>query len=266
MKNAFKKVAVVIVALMLFLLCSCSNVSETQVSTTAASTRSSNFKAPDFPENMEHEPPQGMGFDISNEDIFEKGYYAVQYDSFEGAYLYWSTKNNSGSDIEWSVYLSDKELSLETLSGVLWAANGFNRPDKRTNATGLNKQTIVVYVCMKSGAYRYDAKANSLVKVCGEDLRLAIAAHQPFAAKAPVALLITADLSDPAYTGRRSTLTHYDAGIVSGNIYLYCAANSLATVCRGSMDRDALKKALKLPDSTILHLNHPVGYPAEKAK
>ena len=115
MKNAFKKVAVVIVALMLFLLCSCSNVSETQVSTTAASTRSSNFKAPDFPENMEHEPPQGMGFDISNEDIFEKGYYAVQYDSFEGAYLYWSTKNNSGSDIEWSVYLSDKELSEEEI-------------------------------------------------------------------------------------------------------------------------------------------------------
>ena len=115
MKNAFKKVAVVIVAFMLFLLCSCSNVAETQVTTTAASTRSSNFKAPDFPENMEHEPPQGMGFDISNEDIFEKGYYAVQYDSFEGAYLYWSTKNNSGSDIEWSVYLSDKELSEDEI-------------------------------------------------------------------------------------------------------------------------------------------------------
>ena len=115
MKNAFKKVTVVIVAFMLFLLCSCSDVSETQVSTTAASTRSSNFKAPDFPDNMDHEPPQGMGFDISNEDIFEKGYYAVQYDSFEGAYLYWSTKNNSGSDIEWSVYLSDKELSEDEI-------------------------------------------------------------------------------------------------------------------------------------------------------
>ena len=115
MKNAFKKVAVVIVAFMLFLLCSCSNVAETQVTTTAASTRSSNFKAPDFPENMDHEPPQGMGFDISNEDIFEKGYYAVQYDSFEGAYFYWSTKNNSGSDIEWSVYLSDKELSEDEI-------------------------------------------------------------------------------------------------------------------------------------------------------
>lgn len=105
----------ILIAGILFALPACSDVSETQVSTTAASTRSSNFKAPDFPENMEHEPPQGMGFDISNEDIFEKGYYAVQYDSFEGAYLYWSTKNNSGSDIEWSVYLSDKELSEDEI-------------------------------------------------------------------------------------------------------------------------------------------------------
>ncbi len=157
---------------------------------------------------------------------------------------------------------ADKELSPELLSGVLWAANGFNRPDKRTNATGLNKQEISVYAIMKSGAYRYDARANALVKVCDEDLRPAVAGHQAFAATAPVSLLIAADVSDPIYTGARSTLSNYDAGIVSGNIYLYCAANGLATVCRRSMDNDALKKALKLPDTTILHLNHPVGYPA----
>ena len=158
---------------------------------------------------------------------------------------------------------SEKELPLKEISGVLWAANGFNRPDKRTNATGMNKQTITVYAIMKSGAYRYDAKANTIVKVCGQDLREAIAAQQPFAAKAPVSVLITADLSDPVYKGPWNTLTHYDAGIVSGNIYLYCAAKGLATVCRGSMDRAALKKALGLPDTTVIHLNHPVGYPAE---
>ena len=158
---------------------------------------------------------------------------------------------------------SDRDIPLETLSGVLWAANGFNRPDKRTNATGLNKQEITVYAIMKSGAYRYDAKGNALVKVCGEDLRPAIAAQQPFAATAPVSLLVAADLSDPVYTGARSSLSNYDAGIVSGNIYLYCAANGLSTVCRASMDREALKKALKLGDKTVLHLNHPIGYPAE---
>ena len=161
---------------------------------------------------------------------------------------------------------SEKAMPVDTLSGLLWAANGFNRPDKRTNATALNLQTITVYAIMKSGAYLYDAKAHALVKVCDKDLRAAIAAHQAYAAAAPVSLLITADISGDAYKGKRSTLTHYDAGIVSGNIYLYCAANGLATVCRGSMDRDTLKKELKLKDNIILHLNHPVGYTAEKAK
>ena len=111
------------------------------------------------------------------------------------------------------------------------------------------------------------AKADALVKVCDKDLRTAIAAQQAYAAAAPVSLLITADVSGPAYKGaKRSTLTHYDAGIVSGNIYLYCAANGLVTVCRGSMDRDALKKALNLGDKIVLHLNHPVGYPADAKK
>ena len=157
---------------------------------------------------------------------------------------------------------SDKDVPMDVLSGVLWAANGFNRPDKRTNATGMNKQTIAVYAIMKSGAYRYDAKENVLVKVCDADLRKAVAGAQSFAATAPVSLLIAADLRDPIYAGERSVLSSYDAGIVSGNIYLYCAANGLATVCRRTMDQDALKKALKLPDTTVLHLNHPIGYPA----
>ena len=151
-------------------------------------------------------------------------------------------------------------LTESELSGLLWAANGFNRPDKRTNATGMNKQTIVLYVCMKSGAYRYDAKANELVKVSDEDLRPAVAGRQEFAATAPVSVVIAADTSDPLYKGDRVTLSCYDAGIVSGNIYLYCAAHNLATVCRATMDSEKLKKGLGLGDNITLHLNHPVGH------
>ena len=51
-----------------------------------------------------------------------------------------------------------------------------------------------------------------------------------------------------------------DAGIVSQNISLYCSAVQLATVPRGSMDQEALRKALKLADNQQLYLNHPVGY------
>ena len=105
----------ILIAGIIFALPACSNVTDTQVSTSATSTRTSNFKAPDMPDDMDHEPPQGMGFDISNEDVFEKGYYAVQYDSFAMAYFAWSSTNESGSDIEWSVYLSDKELSEDEI-------------------------------------------------------------------------------------------------------------------------------------------------------
>ncbi len=160
---------------------------------------------------------------------------------------------------------SDKEIPPELLSGILWAANGFNRPNKRTNATGLNKQEISVYAILPNGAYRYDAQANVLVKVCDQDLRPAVAGRQAFAATAPVSILIAADVSDPIYAGEGRALSGYDAGIVSGNLYLYCAANGLATVCRRSMDGDALKKALRLPDTVVLHLNHPIGYPANES-
>ena len=160
---------------------------------------------------------------------------------------------------------SDKEMPPELLSGILWAANGFNRPNKRTNATGLNKQEISVYAILPNGAYRYDAQANALVKVCDQDLRPAVAGRQAFAATAPVSILIAADVSDPVYAGEGRALSSYDAGIVSGNLYLYCAANGLATVCRRTMDGDALKKALRVPDTVVLHLNHPIGYPANES-
>lgn len=157
---------------------------------------------------------------------------------------------------------ADKELSLQQLSDLLWAANGFNRPKMRTNATGMNKQSIEIYVCMAKGAYRYDAADNTLVWITDEDLRPAVAGRQAFAATAPVCLVVAADLSDPIYNSERGVMmSAYDAGIVSGNIYLFCSANDLATICRLTMDVDKLKTALKLSEKHYIHLNHPVGLP-----
>ena len=51
-----------------------------------------------------------------------------------------------------------------------------------------------------------------------------------------------------------------DAGIVSQNISLACAGLGLATVPRGTMDKASLAKKLRLKDSQVLLLNHPVGH------
>lgn len=54
-----------------------------------------------------------------------------------------------------------------------------------------------------------------------------------------------------------------DAGIVSQNINVYCAGVGLATVPRGSMDQDGLRKLLGLSDKQIPIMNNPVGFAAE---
>jgi len=59
-----------------------------------------------------------------------------------------------------------------------------------------------------------------------------------------------------------STLAPLNAGIISQNIALFCAANGFDTVARGTMEHSTLKSELKLKDNQCLLLNHPVGYSA----
>jgi len=46
------------------------------------------------------------------------------------------------------------------------------------------------------------------------------------------------------------------------NVYLYCAANGLATVIRAWIDRDAIALALGLPHDHQVLLSQTVGLPA----
>lgn len=155
----------------------------------------------------------------------------------------------------------DRQISTQDLSDLLWAANGFNRPDKRTAATAMNAQEIDLYVCLESGAYLYNAKGHSLEPVTSEDIRPEVGRGED-AKKPPLCLIIVADMSRTRNDNETSRLmSAYDAGIVSQNIYIFCAANGIGTVCRaGGMDKRSLAKGLKLTDKHIIHLNHPVGY------
>ena len=158
---------------------------------------------------------------------------------------------------------SSKDIDDMKLSQLLWAAVGINRPDGHLTApTAINAQDITVYVCRKDGAYLYVAKDNALQKVSDKDLRKEIASAQQFAAEAPISLVIVTDnakfrggsTNGPTISGA------IDAGYVSQNIDLACEALGLVTVPRGTMDKDALKKELKLTESQNPILNHPVGY------
>jgi nitroreductase len=72
---------------------------------------------------------------------------------------------------------SDKDLSMQDLSDLLWAAAGINRPDskKRTYSSAMNTQDVDVYVFMKDGVYIYDYENHALKPVISGDHRADIA-------------------------------------------------------------------------------------------
>ena len=154
---------------------------------------------------------------------------------------------------------SDKALSDQQLADLLWAATGVNRPDGRLTApTARNKQDITVYVGKADGTFRYDAAANKLVKIGSGDLRKAAADRNKFIATAPVVLVIA---SDTGLTGGNMGISGLNVGAVMQNVYLYCAANGLATVCcyAGETPKE-MQKFLGIKESIMPLVYMPVGY------
>ena len=160
----------------------------------------------------------------------------------------------------------DKQLPLQELSSLLWAAGGINRPDsgKRTAPTASNLQEIDVYVATAEGVFLYEVKGHKLEPVLQEDVRTA-AGKQAFVQTAPVVLIFVVD---EARMGRRSESDKVfyaatDTGFVSQNVYLYCASEGLATVVIGMVDKPALAAKMKLRPEQKIVLTQPVGYPAK---
>lgn len=155
-------------------------------------------------------------------------------------------------------YDTARPLDKQQLSNLLWAAWGYNRENKRTAPTALDKQDITLYVFLSEGIYRYDARENTLVEVARGDHRAATG-KQPFVETAPVNIVFVSDtrLLDNA------VMSAVGCGAIAQNIYLYCASAGLATVVRGSFDAEALNSLLHLDPAQKVMLAQTIGYPAQ---
>lgn len=155
---------------------------------------------------------------------------------------------------------TEQKLDDQTLSNLLWAANGINRKDgRRTAPSARNCQEIDIYVFDDENVYLYSPDQNALKQVLEGDRREE-AVIQPFAKKAPIILVFVAnyekmgDMDDDAREFYGAT----DCGYVSQNVYLYCAAEGLNTVVLGMINRDGIKDMLNINGKAIL--GQPVGY------
>jgi nitroreductase len=159
---------------------------------------------------------------------------------------------------------SPRNLPKRVLSNLLWAANGINRPASggRTAPSAMNQHEIDIYVATAEGLYLFDAKGRQLRPVLKQDIRV-LTGVQAYVQDAPVNLIFVADFSRMSRTPAqdRDLYAGANTGFISQNIYLYCASEGLATVVRGSIDREALADAMKLGPEQKIILAQSVGYP-----
>lgn len=158
---------------------------------------------------------------------------------------------------------SDRAMSLQDISNVLWAANGINRVNemKHTAPTAVNWQEIDVYVVLGKGIYLYDPHDSTLYPVIGGDLREQ-AGTQEYVKTAPLNLIYVADYSKMKNTeeAKKESYTSADAAFIAENVYLFCDAFDMGCVVRASVDREKLSETMKLRPEQKIVLGQTAGF------
>jgi len=177
--------------------------------------------------------------------------------------------------------IRDKELPLQVLSNLLWAACGVNRKKGpfripgRTAASASNSQEIDIYVAMSEGTYLYEVASHKLIPVVRGDLRaLAIGPGQMRAgANAPVRLIYVVDIDkfskagfqEPGLYDPEIQKSYYyvDTGLIAENVYLSASSQGLAAWFH-NCNMQALAKKLNLRSNQRALFAQTVGYPANE--
>jgi nitroreductase len=162
--------------------------------------------------------------------------------------------------------ISDKKLTMQQLSDLLWAADGPNRPDgKRTSPAAMGIYCVDIYAVLPEGIYLYGAEKHELIPVAKGDFRKA-AGLQDFVFIAPLNLVYVFTLRNPKESHgsmpeeRRKIWGDVEAGCMVQNVYLYCASQGLASVVRGMVDEKKFSEAIKVKPEQII-VAQTIGYP-----
>lgn len=176
--------------------------------------------------------------------------------------------------------ISNKKLSLQLLSNLLWSAFGVNRKkgpfgiQGRTAASASNSQEIDLYVAMKEGIYLYQGIQHRLIPIVAGDFRqMAIGYGQGKAgAKSPVRIIYVVDIhkfskagfQEPGLYDIEIQKSYYyvDTGLIAGNVAIYAASQGL-TAWFHNCQKSALAKILKLRSEQRVLFAQSVGWPVK---
>lgn len=161
-------------------------------------------------------------------------------------------------------------LDYPTIANLLWAACGESRPatkrckNRRTMPSARNAQTVSVYLAIESGVFHYLEAEHALREICSADLRRELT-RQKMLKCMPAGLIYVADYSRmQGYINtdehRRLLVAGTEAGCISQNVALYCAAADLHSVLIGLVDRELLANKLGFEEHQKVIYTQAVGH------
>lgn len=172
--------------------------------------------------------------------------------------------------------ISPDPLPAQTLSNLLWAAFGVNRPEGvrgkpgRTAASASNSQEIDLYVALPQGVYLYEAVSHRLIPVVAGDFRAR--SGRGAAGTAPVNIFYVVDLARYVVEGQpdraigdpevQKSYYYVATGLIASNIYLFAASQGLAAWFHNCDKANTPKEFQLRPEQRVLFAQ-TVGYPAK---
>lgn len=163
---------------------------------------------------------------------------------------------------------SEKKLTLEEISQLLWSAQGITRETTgfRTSPSAGALYPLEIYLIKEDGLFHYLPDGHKLIRLSSDDLRpklLRGVLFQGFIAEAPVVIIITAiyERTTIKYGERGIRYVHIEAGHGCQNILLQATAMELGSVPVGAFDDDYVRNLVGLPENYVPLYVVPVGYP-----
>lgn len=168
----------------------------------------------------------------------------------------------------------DKDLTLEQLSQLLWAAQGITSEwGGRTAPSAGATYPLEIYVLVRrvegleKGIYHYNPGDHSLNSIkygdYSDDLTRE-GVSQEWIGEGSINIIMTADFSrtTSTYGERGIRYVYLEAGHSAQNIYLQTTALNLGCVVVGAFNDEGVRNVLSLPEEHKPIYLIPVGYPS----
>jgi SagB-type dehydrogenase family enzyme len=169
-----------------------------------------------------------------------------------------------------------RQLSLQQVAQLLWAAQGYNDPSGLRTAPSAGAlyplELLLVtgdVTALSAGVYRYRPQQHTLDRLAGDDRRVPLAQAalgQSWIADSAAVLVITAiyERTTRKYGERGRRYVHIEVGHAAQNALLQAAALGLGAAVVGAFDDAAVARLLELPTSEVPLYLLPVGWPADR--